>query len=89
MDLRLDLLCEEAVPVHDIYVTGLAHVEPTSDGMYRLYFFTERDSTYGGGKDYVISCRMIAGPAAMLAGAKLVLRVLGIMCLCSVRKLVH
>lgn len=89
MNLQFDLLSEAATPVEDLYVSGLAHIEPTSDGMYRLYFFTERVSTYGGGKDYVICCRMIAGPSAMLAGAKLVLVTLGIMCVCTMKRFLH
>ena len=85
--LAIEMLSEPVV-LEDVYVSELAHIEDLGDGNYRLLCVTKHQSVYGG-EEHVITVKMVTTPAAMLRGARMVLKCLGVACWCAAKRRLH
>lgn len=70
----------EPVPVPDVYVSGLSHIED-ADGNMRFTFFATRIAVVGDGLEYTVEARLVLSRQVVWQAVKATLRYLGVRCL--------
>lgn len=87
-------LMSEPVAVHDVYVSGLGHIEELEEGGDMRFTFYVRRASPHGGTEYTVEARLIMSRQAVWEAVKATLLRLGIRCVggaCpqALKRLVH